>query len=242
MRGDALSGARVCVTGANRGLGKALVAAALERGASRVYAAVRDPALLAGHDERIVPVALDLTDHAAIAAAAERCGACDILVNNAAFLANMSALRAETLDDARREMDTNYFGLAAMTRAFAPVLEARRGTMINILSMGALATVPFAGSYCASKAAAWSLTQGAHAELKGRVRVMAVFPGPIATEMARESERDGRALPQDVAAAIFDALAGDADTVFPDPVSRRVANVLGETATRLPTLFAAKIQ
>lgn len=238
-----VEGAAVLITGSNRGLGKALVAAALAAGAAKVYAAARSPAGVEGGDARIVPVALDLTDPASIEALRGVCGDTDILINNAASLANASALRADTLDAARVEMETNYWGVVRIVRSFAPVM-ARRETsaIVNILSIGALAGIPFCSSYCASKAAAWSFTQALRPELAGQgTGVFAVFPGPIATGMARAHEEAGRTPPADVARAIFTGIAAGSRHIFPDPASLAVAQSFGTDPWSLPNQFAGSI-
>lgn len=222
-----IEGARVVVTGANRGLGKALVEAFLERGAACVYAAGRNrDALKRAFDgqKRVIPVTLDVTSPRSAEAASRTCRDATILVNNAGALTHARLIEAEALDNARLEMETNYWGVLHMCRAFAPVLgDNGGGAIVNILSMGALANMPFVGSYCASKAAAWSLTQGIRGELadKGTL-VMGVIAGPIQTDMAREHEREGRYPGSMIAGATLDGIEQGLTTVYPDPRSAQV--------------------
>jgi len=220
----AIQGASVLVTGSNRGLGRALVAAFLDRGAARIFATVRSRSTGLFDDPRVEAVLLDVTQEESVAALALQCRDTDILVNNAASLANKPLLGVADLAGARLEMDTNYWGVLAMCRAFSPHLAARGGgAIVNILSIGALVSVPFAGSYCASKAAAWSLTQCLRAELaKAGTSVAAVFPGPIATDMARPGEEAGRCPPDVMAAAIVAALSRGETMIFPDEVSAAI--------------------
>jgi NAD(P)-dependent dehydrogenase (short-subunit alcohol dehydrogenase family) len=231
-----IQGASVFVTGAGRGLGRALVAAFLGRGAGRVFATFRNaPSAEASgllEDKRVEAVLIDLTSDESVLAAAAGRPRVDILVNNAAFIANAPALDAADLKAARLEMETNYWGVLRMCRAFAPQLSSSAaGAVVNILSVGALASLPFCGSYCASKAAAWSLTQSLSAEFGRRgVRVAAVFAGAIATDMARPEEMEGRCPPDVMAAEIVQALGRGELRIFPDALSRGV----GETYAKSP--------
>jgi NAD(P)-dependent dehydrogenase (short-subunit alcohol dehydrogenase family) len=220
-----VGGAKVLITGGARGLGRALVQAALDAGAAKVYAAARNLSSVASafDDARVAPVELDVTQQRSVDRAGARCKDVDILINSAAHLANSPAVGAADLEPGRLEMETNYWGVVRMTRAFAPHLAARGGgAIVNILSTGALATVPFCGSYCASEAAAWSFTQSARAELaQQRTLVMAAFPGPLATDFPGEIE--GRHPPDQVAHAIFAAICAGELQIFPDPMSKAVA-------------------
>ncbi|MBX9761362.1 MAG: SDR family NAD(P)-dependent oxidoreductase [Beijerinckiaceae bacterium] len=182
MTSRIIAGKRVLVTGAFGGIGAALVKALLQSDASHVYAASRTPG--AGHDPRVTPVALDIT----ASDDAERLARdvdIDILVNNAGVNTNRSILAESHSDGAWREMDVNYFGLLNMCRAFAPQMKDRgAGVIVNILSSASLSPVPRMGTYCASKAAAWSLTQCLRVELEpAGVDVIAIFPGATDTAL-----------------------------------------------------------
>jgi NAD(P)-dependent dehydrogenase (short-subunit alcohol dehydrogenase family) len=229
----------VLVTGSNRGLGRALVAALLQRGASKVYAGARaalDTSLF--DDARVVTVPLDVTSDRSVSRCASLCADVDMVINNAAVLFNTPLVGASDIDNARVEMETNYWGTLRMIRAFASFLAAPRcGSIVNILSIGALSSVPFCGSYCAAKAAAWSLTQAVRSELRDRgVTVVAVFPGPIATEMSRSRDTAGRCPPDVMARTIVAAFDRGDTTVFPDDVSASFAKTYG--ANPLADLFA----
>jgi len=238
-----IDGANVLVTGANRGLGRALVGAFLDAGAARVFATVREPANTSVEDVRVETVVLDVTQEGSVFAAASRCRDTDILVNNAASLANKPCIGVPDLSGARLEMETNYWGVLAMCRAFAPHLAARGGGAIaNILSIGALVSVPFAGSYCATKAAAWSLTQCIRAELaRSGTTVAAVFPGPIATDMARPGEEEGRCAPGAMAAAIVEDLRRGETMIFPDAVSAAIRDGYSADPWSLEKRFAQSV-
>ena len=170
----------VLVTGANRGIGQALAAEALARSAKRVYAGTRQP--LAHPDDRVTPLSLDVTSTAQIRAAAGQVESLDMLINNAGI-----ALPDDLTDPAvlERHLAVNLFGTCAVTQAFLPTVTRSRGAIINILSVNALAPVPFIiPAYSISKAAAFSLTQSLRALVAGQgVRVHAVLPGPVDTDM-----------------------------------------------------------
>src|SRR6202795_2300460 len=189
----------VLVTGANRGIGQALVEEALRRGAKRVYAGTRQP--LAHPDGRVRPLVLDVSNAAQIQAAVEAVESLDILVNNAGV-----ALYDDLSDRAalERHLAVNLFGTYGVTQAFLPFLTRSRGAIINVLSVAALAPLPIVPAYSISKAAALSLSQSLRALLAGRgVSVHAVLPGPVDTYMSRGVEVP-KASPEAVARAIFD--------------------------------------
>ena len=175
------------VTGANRGLGHAFCDGLLHAGAARVYAAARDPARLPDRrDARVVPLRLDVTRPEEVKAAAERSSDLTLLINNAGVLANAAVLAEGAEAAARHEMETNYFGMLSMVRAFAPVLAHNGGgTIVNILSVASWFGSPFMASYCASKAAAAALTDALRVELCTRgTRVIGVYAGYLDTDMA----------------------------------------------------------
>jgi NAD(P)-dependent dehydrogenase (short-subunit alcohol dehydrogenase family) len=158
-----IDGSIVLVTGANRGIGKALAEELLVRGAAKVYAAVRDPGSVT--DSRVVPVQLDVTDAARVAEVAGELGDVQIVVNNAGIGHAATPLRAN-LDDARAELEVNYLGIASMTQAFAPVLGANGGgAFVNVLDVVSWFANPVMATYSASKAAAWGYTNAARVEL-----------------------------------------------------------------------------
>src|SRR5215468_2867960 len=171
----------ILVTGANRGIGKALVEEALSRGAKRVYAGARQP--FAHADRRVTPLMLDVTNSAQIQAAAEKVDALDILINNAGISVQNDLSDRAALE---RLLAVNLFGTYDVTRAFLPVLSRSRSAIVNVLSLASLAAAPFDPLYSISKAAAFSLSQSLRALLAGRgVSVHVVLPGPIDTDMTR---------------------------------------------------------
>ncbi|MFF5213124.1 SDR family oxidoreductase [Streptosporangium sp. NPDC000396] len=228
-----LRGCTALVTGANRGLGRAFALALLERGASKVYAGARDPGSVA--DQRLVPVELDITDPASVAAVAERCGDVTLLINNAGIGLRGGLIAAPSLEAARAEMETNFFGTLAMCRAFAPVLGRNGGgTIVNMLSVLSWATLPGAASYAASKAATWSLTNGIRLELREQgTLVVGVHAAFIDTDMAA-----GIALPKtapaEVAAQALDAIEQGSHEVLADHLTRQTKGALSSAGFGLP--------
>ena len=213
-----MEGKAVLVTGANRGIGQALVEEALRRGAKRVYAGTRQP--LAHSDGRVTPLMLDVTDAAQIRAAVENVESLDLLVNNAgiglyADLGNRGALE--------QHLAVNLFGTYDLTQAFVPLLTRSRGAIVNVLSLAALANLPLDPTYSISKAAAFSLTQALRAALADRgVDVFAALPGPVDTDMAPSFDIP-KASPQSVARAILDGVENGDEEIFPDPMSESLA-------------------
>ncbi|WP_431908270.1 SDR family oxidoreductase [Nonomuraea jabiensis] len=229
-----ISGSVALVTGANRGLGAAFAQALLDRGARTVYAAARNPATIT--DTNLTPIELDVTDPAAVAAAAERCGDVDLLINNA----GISRSGSPDLDSARAEMETNYFGTLSMSRAFAPVLARNGGgALVNVLSVLSFITLPQASGYAASKAAAWSLTNALRLELKEQgTHVLGVHAGYIDTDMAAHVTGP-KITPAEVVAQALDALETGAYEVLADAISRQSkAGLSGELERLYPALAA----
>jgi NAD(P)-dependent dehydrogenase (short-subunit alcohol dehydrogenase family) len=224
-----MTGKTILVTGANRGIGRALAAEALARGAARVYAGTRQP--LPHPDDRVTPLRLDVTSTAQIEAAARQVGSLDMLINNAGI-----ALPDDLSDPAllERHLAVNLFGTYAVTRAFLPAVTRARGAIVNILSVNALAPLPFIiPAYSVSKAAAFSLTQSLRARVAGQgVSVHAVLPGPVDTDMLRGSGIP-KASPESVAQAIFDGVDEGDEEIFPDPASAPLAAGWRDGAAKL---------
>jgi NAD(P)-dependent dehydrogenase (short-subunit alcohol dehydrogenase family) len=213
-----IKGKTVLITGASRGIGRALVSEALRRGAARVYAGTRSP--IDGVESRVEPLMLDVTDAGQIRAAAGSVGSLDVLINNAGVDFHDGLSERCGLE---RHLEVNFFGTHAVTQAFLPLLAGSRGAVVNILSLAALAPVPFSPAYSASKAAALSLTQSLRALWAGRgVRVHGVFAGPVDTDMTRGLEFP-KASAESVARAIFDGMERGEEDIFPDPMSASIA-------------------
>jgi NAD(P)-dependent dehydrogenase (short-subunit alcohol dehydrogenase family) len=228
----------VLVTGANRGLGKALVEEALMRGPKRVYAGARQP--FAHADRRVSSLMLDVTNAEQIRAAVEKIDALDIVINNAGI-----SLQNDLSDRAALErlLAVNLFGTYDVTQAFLPVLARPRSAIVNILSLASLAAVPFDPLYSISKAAAFSFSQSLRALLAGRgVSVHIVLPGPIDTDMARELDIP-KASPELTARAILDGVEKEDEEIFPDPMSEPIAEGWRSSAVKqLQRQFAAYVE
>jgi NAD(P)-dependent dehydrogenase (short-subunit alcohol dehydrogenase family) len=208
----------VLVTGANRGIGQALVEEALRRGAKRVYAGTRRP--LAHPDQRVVPVRLDVTDATQIQDAVQSVESLDILINNAGIALYDDLGERAVLE---QHLAVNLYGAHDVIQAFLPLLTRSRGAIANVLSVAALASLPVIPAYSISKAAAFSLTQSWRALLAGRgVSVHAVLPGPVDTDMNRGFDIP-KSSPESVARAIFDGLENGEEDIFPDPMSASMA-------------------
>jgi NAD(P)-dependent dehydrogenase (short-subunit alcohol dehydrogenase family) len=208
----------ILITGANRGIGRALVDEALRRGAKKVYAGTRDT--LQFGDERVIPITLDVTDTSQIREAVEKIGALDILINNAGIAIYDDLRNFEVIE---KHLAVNLLGLLRVTHAFLPALGRSRGAIVNNLSMAGLAALPVIPAYSISKAAAFNLTQSLRALLAGEgVSVHAVVLGPVDTDMNRGFDIP-KASRESAAAGIFDGLEKGEDEIFPDPASLSIA-------------------
>lgn len=227
------------VTGANGGIGSALVCAFLDAGVKKVYACVRKKESLSGvfADQRVHAVELDITDVSSVKAAAEAFQDVTILVNNAG--ANQGGL-LDPQSAARAEMEVNYFGTHSMCSTFAPVLGGNGGgCIVNIISVLAMVSMPSIGTYCASKAALHSLTQGMRGALaKQGTQVIGVYPGPVATKMTEGLEMP-MAAPEGVAHAVIAGVIANAEEIFPDDMAKGVRQGLVADAKTIERQFAA---
>ena len=212
-------GATVLVTGANRGLGLTVTRALLAAGAAKVYGAARDASTVT--EPGVVPVQLDVTDAASVARAAEQCGDVSLVINNAGVSSSTSA--TGSVEHARLDMETNYFGTMSMSSAFAPVLARNGGgALVNVLSVLSWFSLPATSAYCASKAAAWSLTNSLRVELlPQRTLVTAVHVGFMDTDMTAGIEAPKLA-PEVVAEQLVAALEAGRSEVLADELSVQV--------------------
>lgn len=213
-----IAGKSVLVTGANRGIGRALVDEALGRGAALIYAGIRQP--FTHPDARVTPLTLDVTDAAQVEAAAGQVGALDVLINNAGVAPYDDLSDATALEQA---LAVNLLGTHRVTRAFLPLLIKSRGAVVNNVSTMAFAPLPLTPAYSVSKAATFSMTQSLRALLAAQgVSVHAVLTGPVDTDMTRGFEIP-KASAESVARAVFDGLERGEEDIFPDPMSQSVA-------------------
>jgi NAD(P)-dependent dehydrogenase (short-subunit alcohol dehydrogenase family) len=228
----------VLITGANRGIGRALVEEALRRGAKKVYAGTRGA--LQHPDKRVTPLKLDVTNAEQIREAADEVESLDILINNAGISL------FDDLSDRRlleQQLAVNLFGPYDVTQAFLPLLTRSRGAVVNVLSLSSLAAVPFSPAYSVSKAAAFSLSQSLRTLLAGRgVSVHRVLPGPVDTDMTRDLDIP-KSSPESVARVILDGVEKGEEEIFPDPMSESVAEGWRSGAVKaLERRFAAFVQ
>jgi len=219
MSAQTIEGTVALVTGANRGIGWALTNALLARGVKKVYAAARNPETLAALDgERVVALRLDVTDAEQIRAAADIVSDVELVFNNAGVLLGHGIADSSVLDQARREMEVNYFGPLQLLHRLAPTLARNGGgAVINISSAAGLTNVPFFPTYSASKAALHSLTQAARILLEPQgTSVFGVYAGPVDTDMTRDLALQ-KSEPRSVAFAILDGVEAGREDIFPDP-------------------------
>jgi NAD(P)-dependent dehydrogenase (short-subunit alcohol dehydrogenase family) len=213
-----IANSSVLVTGANRGLGRALVEEALRRGAKRVYAGTRGT--YTHPDHRVRPLALDITEPEQIQAAAKKVDSLDLLINNAGVSVPDDLGRRDPLE---QHLAVNLYGTWEVSQAFLPVLTRSHGTIVNVVSLAALAAVPVLPAYSISKAALFALTQSQRALLAADgVTVHAVMAGPIDTDMIRGLEIPKTA-PDVVARGVLDGVERGEEEIFPDPMSANLA-------------------
>ncbi|WP_298487045.1 SDR family oxidoreductase [uncultured Maribacter sp.] len=227
------------ITGANRGIGKSLVKASLEKGARKIYATCRDLNKMPNfEDERVVTLELDITDNSQILKIVEKAKDVEILINNAGVLSQGNVLEGE-VSGFENNMNVNYYGTINMMRAFAPILEKNSpAKIINIVSIAAYSPLPFISGYAASKAALFSATKSVRIELaKKGITVYAINPGAIDTDMNKGSEWDMPA-PDGIATIILDKVeAGELD-VIPDEMGQGMYKAWREEPSKLAEMFS----
>lgn len=228
------------VTGANRGIGKAIVEGLLSRGASKVYAAVRNPSstdeLVHQYGTKVVPIEFDLTRPETIAAAAKIASDVTLVVNNAGVLRNATPLSEDAVDALKFEMNVNVYGLIRVAQAFAPILKQNGGGgFVQLNSVVSLKNFPNFATYSASKAASYSITQALKSLLSADgIQVVSVHPGPIATDMGREAGLEEIAEPASlVADAIAEALSSGTFHAFPDSMAKRIGEAYASFAANV---------
>ncbi|HZD50930.1 MAG TPA: SDR family NAD(P)-dependent oxidoreductase [Silvibacterium sp.] len=217
----------VLITGANRGVGEALVKEALNRGAKRVFAGTRGA--LRNTDPRVTALTLDVTNASQIQRAVEEVADLDVLINNAAIsiygdLTNLDVIHLTDIDVIQKHLDVNLLGPLKVTQAFLPLLVRSKGAVVNILSVASIAPVAVLPGYSISKAAALSLTQSQRALLTRQgVGVHGVILGSVDTDMSRDFDVP-KVSPESAAVGIFDGLENGEEEIFPDPTSQPIAD------------------
>jgi NAD(P)-dependent dehydrogenase (short-subunit alcohol dehydrogenase family) len=224
---DTIKGSVVLITGASGGVAKALIAALTTRGVAKIYATARDISGIAASD-RVVPLKMDVTSDADVTQVASIATDITLLINNAGINHNTGFVLAPDMSIAREEIETNYIAPLRVTRAFAPALIANGGAVLNMLTVLARVNMPFMGSYCASKAAALSLTQGLRADLRPKgVRVVAVLPGAIDTRMTAVLTIP-KMSPDDATSEILDGFEAGEEEIYVGDMARGVAEGLAK--------------
>ncbi len=239
-----LNGKTVLVTGANRGIGAAVVHELLKSGAARIYAAARKPSTLPDFgDARVQPLALDIRDEASIKAAAAIAADTDVLINNAgtAMFANFID---SPLDVLKSDMDTNYYGTLNVIRAFVPLFTKRgSGIVANVASVVGLTSSPPLPGYSASKAALHSLTQNLRITLQGTgVKVLGIYPGPIETELWAGKGPAVKASAESTAELIVAGIEKGDTYIFPDPVAQYIGSLWEKDGRTLDTALASRAE
>lgn len=219
-----IEGCIALVTGANRGIGKAIVAELLSRGAAKVYAAARKPEGMhaaANADGRMVAIGLDVTKPDTVAAAARQATDVNLLVNNAGVLTVTSLADAKAADSLAWEFDVNVYGVLRVTQAFAPILKANGGgTIANINSVASIRNRDELGTYAVSKAASFSMTEALRIAYASQgTHIVSVIPGPIDTDMTSGFDWD-KTTPEATAKAIVDDIEAGRPASFPDVFSQ----------------------
>jgi NAD(P)-dependent dehydrogenase (short-subunit alcohol dehydrogenase family) len=224
-----VQGTTALVTGANRGIGKVIVETLLKHGAAKVYAAVRDVdsarPLADAHGSQVVPLELDLTRPDTIERAAATAADATLVINNAGILRTCEVLDPHAVEALQSELEVNVYGLLRMAQSFAPVLKANGGgAFVQLNSVVSMKCFPDFATYCASKAAAYSLTQALHFALQEQgTQVLSVHPGPIDTDMGREAGLEEMAAPpEQVGESLVSALKSGVLHAFPDPMAQQI--------------------
>jgi NAD(P)-dependent dehydrogenase (short-subunit alcohol dehydrogenase family) len=226
---DSVQDKVVLITGANRGIGRAILEGAIQQGAKKVYAAVRRvdraASLVDELGDRVVPVFIDMQDAKSIRDLAAIATDVEVLINNAGVLTTEGPLSDVAVQSLQHELNTNVFGLMHLAQAFAPVLKANGGgVLIQVNSLVSLRAYAGFATYSASKAAAYSITQSLRDVLATQgTRVISVHPGPIATDMGREAGLEAIAEPPSlVADAIWDVMRAGRVHAYPDTMAKQI--------------------
>lgn len=235
-----IEGSVALVTGANRGLGKAIVSALIKAGAAKVYAAARDERTVPVESPRVVPLTLDVTKPEQVAAAAKIARDVTLLVNNAGAMTSFNVLTTSQADiDA--DFRVQVHGTLSVIKAFVPVLERAPdgGAIVNVLSLTSLASFPALGGYSASKAAAYSMTQALRPELKKRrIDVLAALPGPIDTDMVKDLPM-AKTSPADTAKGLLAGIVRGDEEIFPDPMAQQMGALWSKSPKEYERAFAS---
>lgn len=234
------------VTGANRGIGRAIVSALINNGASKVYAGARDieslDVLISEFGDKIVGIELNIIDEDQIVKVAQIAQDVSILVNNAGVCRLGNFIDRGIMDSITKNFEVNVYGLLKVTQAFLPILKNQEeAAIINISSISGLANMSVTHGYSVSKAAVHSITQGLRAELKNTgVFVAGVYPGPIDTDMGKNALVVSKESPINVAIAIIKGLEEEIEDVYPDPISKEIGEIYASSPKSVEKMFLKK--
>ena len=221
-----IQGKVAIVTGANRGIGKSIVETFIRHGARKVYLAVRNPEstseLEAKYGEKVVTIQADVTDIESIKRMAATAQDVDIVVNNAGILLASTMLEEDTLDKLEKELDVNVYGLLRVAHAFADILEKNKGILVQLNSLASFKNFTGLSTYCVTKAASYSVTQGLKNEFEEKgIQVLSVHPGPIDTDMIKAYEWEGAPPASVVSDSIVECLDAGEFHSFPDEMAKQ---------------------
>ncbi len=234
-----VNNATVMITGASRGIGRALVTELLSKGAKKIYACARNIDSIENiKDDRVTPIALDISDDEQINAAAEITKDANILINNAGINTVGSLLHSD-ITKVPDDLNTNFLGTLKMIRAIFPTIEANKGgKIVNIISICGFAAMPSIGGYSVSKAALFSATQALRTELKDKnIQLVGVFPGPVDTDMNEGLDIE-MASPESLAREIVEKLDSHEEDIFPDSIAKKVHQMWTENPKLLEVDFS----
>lgn len=238
-----INGKVVLVTGANRGIGRAIVVELLKRGARKVYAGARQPDALkelsTKYDGRLIPLKLDVTSTEDITNAAKAASDVQVLINNAGVGIFGGFFAENGIETLNQNLNVNVHGLVNISRALIATLKkGDSAAIVNISSVAGLGNMPMAGTYSASKAAVHSITQGFRGELANEnILVTGVYPGPIDTDMAKDFDAP-KDTPENVAKAVIDGIAEGIEDIYPDPMSTQVGEGYSVSPKTIEKQFA----
>ena len=235
----------ILVTGANRGLGKAIVEQLVEKGAAKIYAASRKTEnleeLISKYGNMIVPIELDLTKEESINKVANQIDSLDVLINNAGRMSTGTLLSNEAISSLKENMDVNVWGLLRLSNAlrYHFIDENPKGNgIVNIISVAAFANMPSLGTYSVSKAAVHSITQGMRGEMVSKnTQVIGVYPGPMDTDMIDGWDMD-KANTTVVAQSILNGIEIGMDDIFPDNQSQAIGSLYLKDPKSVESNFA----
>src|SRR6266702_1472484 len=224
----------VLVTGASSGIGQAIAQLLAERG-FKIFGTARKPAAATLGNVTMVP--LDVRSDDSVRACVNRVGPIDVLVNNAGY-ALMGSAEETSLDEAKAQLETNFFGVVRMVKAVLPAMrQARAGKIITIGSLAGITAIPFGAFYTASKFALEGYTEALWHELRPfGIHVTLIEPGFIATPIGESTQIAAAPLAayngvRQRATAALDQHVKDG--ISPDAVAKRVLRVI---QSRSPSL------